>query len=99
MSDHPFAANASASRGARPLLLLGAVLLVVALGSLGAMATMLAKAGANAEPGQPGLIPGQSEVFGPVAALLAIGILGLLAGVFSLMIGAKRLSRSRSGRA
>lgn len=97
MSDHPFGPTSTPPSGARPLLLLGAVLLIVALGSLGTMTVMLAKAGANAEPGQPGLIPGQSEVFGPVAALLAVGILGMLGGVFSLMIGAKRLSRGGSG--
>src|SRR5690606_12474374 len=90
--------GSNAASGGKPLFLLGAVLLIVAVGSLAGMTMLLARAGANAEPGQRGLVAGQSEVFGPVAALLAVGIVGMLGGVFSLMIGAKRLSRTGSAR-
>jgi hypothetical protein len=98
MSHDPFSPEyarrtAPGPRG-KPLFVLGAVLLIGAIGSLVAATVLLANAGHNAEPGAPGLIPGQTQVLGPVAALIAVGFVSFMGAIFSLMIGAKRLMRT-----
>ncbi len=82
------------SDNAKPLFIVGSFLLFVAIASLGAMTVLLVRAGGNVEPGEPGLLPGQSHVFLPVGILIGVAIAGLLGGIFSLMIASKRLSRN-----